>query len=484
MPSTFGITIDGVAGEHSLVLPPTGASTEWRTASVLLPLGEGAHVIELTHPGNLSQVYIDCAFASDPDSTSLPLIPDSVPTFTHRRPRIDYNHTNTIDPQIATYDSFGAAATPVLGTSQSGVQGPDFAGRCIIVGPMMGYSEAGSPDGSELGRNPWPEAWRGLYFGDYGQGWVMWAGLNEDGSFRKLEKWVSNVGGLRRLVSLSTNASSTQLDVVIVEGHVYRYTWEPEFSQPPVISLVSSQLFGPAPHSVTFDASLTVDPEGADVLYSWDFGDGSPAGSGAQVTHVFDSEDPSPESFTVTLTATDVEGESSTRQLLVSVNNTPPEIGIVSPVNGSYYSITEPEFLPLQAFTVDAEHGPDEITCSWQARLHHNEHYHNEAPVQECQSEALVTPIGCGDEIYWYAFEFIATDAHGLSSSSTVMIYPDCPSQGVCIADLDGDGTVGPQDLGILLGAWGTSAIDLDGDRVVTGTDLSRLLSEWGAECN
>ncbi|MEE2681978.1 MAG: PQQ-dependent sugar dehydrogenase [Planctomycetota bacterium] len=482
LPSIFGITIDGVPGEHTLVLPPTGAATEWRTASVLLPLGKGSHTIGLTHPGNLTEVYIDCAFASDPDSTSLPVIPDSVPTFTHRRPRIDYNHLPEVDPQIATYDSFGAAATPVLGTSTSGVQGPDFVGRCVIAGPMMGYREAGSSDGSELGRNPWPEAWRGLYFGDYGPGWVMCATLNEDGSFRKLEKWVH--WGLRRVVSLSTDASSSQLDVVIVEGHVYRYTWEPEFSLPPEISLVSSQLFGPAPHSVTFDASLTVDPEGSDVLYSWDFGDGSPPASGSLVTHVFDSANPGPESYTVTLTATDLAGDSSTRQLLVSVNNTPPEIEITSPLDGSYYSMTEPELFSLQSSTLDAEHGPDEITCSWQARLHHNDHFHNEAPILECQSEALVTPIGCGDEVYWYAFEFTATDAHGLSASSIVMIYPDCSSQGVCVADLDGDGVVGPKDLGILLGAWGTSVVDLDGDQVVSGSDLGLLIGEWGADCS
>ena len=139
--------------------------------------------------------------------------------------------------------------------------------------------------------------------------------------------------------------------------------------------------------------------------------------------------------------------------------------------------------MPLESYVVDAEHGPDELTCSWQARLHHNEHYHNEPMVYECQSEALVTPIGCGDEIYWYAFEFTVTDAHGLSASTIVMVYPDCPSQGVCISDLDQDGTVGPQDLGMLLAAWGSSAMDLDGDGLVNGTDLSRLLSEWGADC-
>ncbi|MBL9147527.1 MAG: hypothetical protein JNM94_02420 [Phycisphaerae bacterium] len=45
--------------------------------------------------------------------------------------------------------------------------------------------------------------------------------------------------------------------------------------------------------------------------------------------------------------------------------------------------------------------------------------------------------------------------------------------------DLDGDGVSGPNDLALLLGAWGTSAYDLDGDGVVGPMDLSILLGAW-----
>ena len=91
--------------------------------------------------------------------------------------------------------------------------------------------------------------------------------------------------------------------------------------------------------------------------------------------------------------------------------------------------------------------------------------------------------MGCGDEIYWYEFELTVTDLHGLTSTRTVAVYPDCPAQGVCIADLNDDLLVDALDLGMLLGSWGTSDNDLDGDKVVTATDLSRLLSEWGTIC-
>ena len=50
--------------------------------------------------------------------------------------------------------------------------------------------------------------------------------------------------------------------------------------------------------------------------------------------------------------------------------------------------------------------------------------------------------------------------------------------------DLDGDGTVGPADLAILLAAWGACGdceADLDGDGIVGPSDLAILLAAWGS---
>jgi hypothetical protein len=47
--------------------------------------------------------------------------------------------------------------------------------------------------------------------------------------------------------------------------------------------------------------------------------------------------------------------------------------------------------------------------------------------------------------------------------------------------DLNGDGSVDGQDLGILLGSWGGSgSSDLNGDGSVDGQDLGILLGSWG----
>ena len=56
-----------------------------------------------------------------------------------------------------------------------------------------------------------------------------------------------------------------------------------------------------------------------------------------------------------------------------------------------------------------------------------------------------------------------------------------------CPADLDGDGGVGPGDLGVLISNWSCSGFDclgdLDGDGVVGPGDLGPLIAAWGDDC-
>ncbi len=55
------------------------------------------------------------------------------------------------------------------------------------------------------------------------------------------------------------------------------------------------------------------------------------------------------------------------------------------------------------------------------------------------------------------------------------------PPPPACPADLDSDGSVGPSDLAILLGAWGGTGADLSGDGATGPEDLALLLGAWGS---
>jgi hypothetical protein len=59
----------------------------------------------------------------------------------------------------------------------------------------------------------------------------------------------------------------------------------------------------------------------------------------------------------------------------------------------------------------------------------------------------------------------------------SVIVAASCPP------DLNGDGMVGPADIGLLIAVWGTAdvAADLNGDGTVDGYDLAYILGNWGA---
>ena len=51
---------------------------------------------------------------------------------------------------------------------------------------------------------------------------------------------------------------------------------------------------------------------------------------------------------------------------------------------------------------------------------------------------------------------------------------------GPCLADLDGDGDIGVNDLLSLLNAWGTGAGDIQGDGRTDIDDILLILGGWG----
>jgi len=55
------------------------------------------------------------------------------------------------------------------------------------------------------------------------------------------------------------------------------------------------------------------------------------------------------------------------------------------------------------------------------------------------------------------------------------VVYPDFDP-----CDLDSDGQVGPKDLALIQGAWGTPSYDVTGDGVVNALDMAGVLGQWG----
>ena len=83
---------------------------------------------------------------------------------------------------------------------------------------------------------------------------------------------------------------------------------------PPTIDDISaSPSIGPAPLDVNFTSSAT-EPDGEEITYEWDFGDGSPTSTEQNPSHTYAE----PGFYTATLTVSDPAGRSDTRTVRVS----------------------------------------------------------------------------------------------------------------------------------------------------------------------
>ncbi|MFO0826540.1 MAG: LamG-like jellyroll fold domain-containing protein [Phycisphaerales bacterium] len=114
-------------------------------------------------------------------------------------------------------------------------------------------------------------------------------------------------------------------------------------------------------------------------------------------------------------------------------------------------------------------------------------HARTAAQIQQFMG-GTVDPASPGLVAYWRFDEGAGLVAKDLAGAQDAYLYGpvewaaalSCPLS----PDLDGDGTVGAGDLGILLGAWGParpgSVADLNADGIVDGADLGVLLSQWG----
>jgi len=101
------------------------------------------------------------------------------------------------------------------------------------------------------------------------------------------------------------NACRSTTSIMVTAPPHANFTWSPSYPR--------------ACHdNVTFDASTST-PNGGDIIsYEWNFGDGSPIKSGRIVIHKYGE----PDTYKVTLTVTDSEGESDTAEKYIKVTDT------------------------------------------------------------------------------------------------------------------------------------------------------------------
>ncbi|WP_054411855.1 PKD domain-containing protein [Hymenobacter sp. DG25A] len=338
-------------------------------------------------------------------------IPATIPTFVHTRPLVDWNHNASGPSRTGTF-SGSTATTANIGASGSPVSGPQFGGSSVSGGVFYPYTDFPAPYANSY------------FFGDYVSGWMR--NMTVDAANKP-----SAVGNFVNsncvVVYMATSPAEKGLYYVnFYPSEIRKITYNGA-NLPPVAVASSDKTYGPSPLAVQFTGSNSSDPEGQPLSYLWTFGDGTTS-TQANPSHTFTAPSSAPAKFSVTLKVTDSQGNTAQAALTISPNNTPPQVTITSPPDGTLYSLAGNTTYQLRASVTDAEHSSSKLYYQWQTFLHHATHEHPEPIDTARETTTTVEPLGCVDEEYYYRIELTVTDAAGLSTRKEVRLNPDCGS--------------------------------------------------------
>jgi glucose/arabinose dehydrogenase len=331
--------------------------------------------------------------------------------FVHKNPLISYK--NYLDPPDKTvvpiFNANGESDFISVTDPSQNIEGAqDFSGISSIGGVFY------------PGTN-FPEEYVNAYFQADFSGWFRVFHFNEFSEVTKMEHWDNNIGNI---IHLSYNPNDQNIYLTgLFPGTIKRISFAGNLK--PVIEVSPDTSYGPSPLLVNFDASASFDPEGTTLTFEWDFGDGN-FGTGPTPSHEFIAQNDDPESFEVGLTVTDADGKFSTKTLLVSLNNTPPQAEITGFEEGYLYPRVGFSNLNLEAEISDAETNVEELDINWKVYLHHNAHYHLESIHTNIQQTTTIQPLGCGIETFWYRIDLEVTDPQGLQVFLSKEIFPNC----------------------------------------------------------
>jgi len=380
-------------------------------------------------------------------------IPSTIPRFVHTRPAIDWKH-GTGPSRTGIYDGSGNAAVINIGAAGSPVSGPQFPGNCSIGGVWYTSTD-------------FPVPYQNTYFhADYGATWIRSFSFDQNDKPVSVRDFASSGGGI---VFVAADPVNGGLYYISWTSVLRKISYVPSGNQPPRAVASADKNYGPGPLTVQFTGSASSDPEGLPLTYTWNFGDGTANSTAANPQHTFNATPGVPTKFTVTLTVRDNAGATASTTLIISVNNTPPLVAITSPVDGAEYPLTGETIYNLTANVTDAEHSENQLLYEWQVILHHNNHEHPEPTDTNHVTTAVISPVGCDGNIYYYRIILTVTDAAGLSASDEVDLYPNCGNQPP-IASFTANPTNGNPPLVVSFDARATR--DADGDTLTLSWDF------------
>jgi glucose/arabinose dehydrogenase len=312
------------------------------------------------------------------------------------------------------------------------------AGAAAVTPPFYAYSRSDPvvADGCRSGGSStagiafypggeYPAAYTGaLFFADYSRDCIWMAPAGSGG--------VPNMAARANFVVNASDPIDLEIgpggDLFYVDygsggnGAVHRIRYYPA-NQPPTAHIVASTTFGPAPLTVSFDATTSTDPDVADPLtFAWDLdGDGArDDSSAAQPSFTYTA----PGSVTVTLQATDSAGATDVDSRTITVGTTPSTPVIDTPIEGTTWKVADP--ISFSGHAVDPQGAPIPASgLAWAVLLHHctgDCHIHTLQTFDGVASGSFVAP----DHEYpsHLELQLTATDGDGVETSVSRVLSP------------------------------------------------------------
>ncbi len=336
------------------------------------------------------------------------------------------------------HNQFNLPAKAYVGffNEQGKIQGVDISGPLSNVDSDI-FVGASSIAGTFYGSAAFPEKYHGAYFHADFTGWIQAFFFDDKNELTRVEPFHQDSKQVLQILVDPKDGSLLYLS--LKDGgsiHKIEYGGNP----PPIAIAESDKTFGPSPLQVQFNGSESYDPSGLPISYYWNFGNDQTSTLSNPI-FTFEANGESPEKRTVSLTVTDSLGLTDSTELIISLNNTPPLVKILNPVNNSNYSIRGNTRYLLDAEVDDEEFEIEDLQFKWQTFLHHNSHAHPEDPNFQKDPAIVISPLGCEeDAVYWYSIELEVTDPAGLSNKDVVEIFPYCGPDFFKLSELIAEG--------------------------------------------
>lgn len=238
-----------------------------------------------------------------------------------------------------------------------------YAAGTVVTPPLVTWQHpaggAAAVGGVFYQGTSYPVAYRGRYFyGDYAIGNLSTLAT---GTTDQLTTAAGQFGsGVGAPVGFDTAPNGDIVYADIASGTLKRLRYGAGNRVPVAVAAAAND---PDTLTVSVDASASYDLDGDRLVFSVDYGDGSPRQSGAQTRHRYAAAG----TYRVTVTVTDPAGAAGTQTLTVVPQNHSPTLRLTAPPDDQTFAVGDQ--VNLSAAADDAEDGTLPVT--WHVVLQH-----------------------------------------------------------------------------------------------------------------